>query len=110
MQPAVTVSLNGSTLSELPNHTRAGPHADMQQQHDMLSDFFGGRNQQLHDTSSLPSYAPHGNVEAPPQYGEEYAERPTLARYMFKYGFCKLISSILNRPSCTELHISSLFR
>ena len=92
-QQTVVISLNGSTLGELPqSHPRpvereSRPVTMQQQRHNMLSEFFGGHPEQMNETSSLPSYTSRvADPEAPPEYEEEF---PTLARDLFKCGFRK---------------------
>lgn len=99
-----------------PQASTHSPHQPLQQcEADPFDDFFGvsrssprpsrvgGTHESRHDTT-LPSYHYGEELPAYSRWDEEAGpkEPPTLAMYMFKYGFCKSpkFSAVLHSSSC----------
>ncbi|KDQ52370.1 hypothetical protein JAAARDRAFT_138904 [Jaapia argillacea MUCL 33604] len=61
----------------------------LQHQHDLISEFFGGRVERLHrDNAAPPPYAPTTDVEKlPPYEAKSPLDETPMTKYMFMYGF-----------------------
>lgn len=103
-----TVHSEASSVTAVPPSPPplAVPHTASRAQHDALTDFFGGRGQRLraerHHTRGdarresrvPPPYSPDWDGEKLPGYSQAVSspEPDTVAKQLFKYGFCKSLS------------------
>lgn len=70
-------------------------YSPLQAQQDQLADFFGARRSSRSRQVVPPPYSSSvDSVGKLPTYEDTAAEPPTLARFMFLYGFCTCISQL----------------
>lgn len=102
---AYSVHSGASSTSPILPPPPALPHARRQQQDDALTDFFGGRGQRVRaqqqqpprpsrQPRAPPPYSPDWDGEKLPVYAPSDSEPDTVARQMFKYGFCTYLLTV----------------
>lgn len=95
-----------SVYAHQPRSSLSSLHAPREEGTDPIDDFFGVTHSGTHDSR-------HDAYVNPPPYEAEsaeppaYSEYPTLAMYLFKFGFCTYSSSAVGRTLVCLLSLSS---
>ena len=103
--PSATTASSSTPMPVLTHEVRTP--AQITRPIDPTDDFFGytltstRTHDSRHDTEVPPPYVEESNL---PEYAP-YAEPVTLAMYLFKFGFCKFISSLLQRFAILISHL-----